>query len=321
MHQRASILLRIINAALNDIMFFAITKHSLTVVGSDASYTKPFTNDYISIGPGQTMDVLLHTHQKPGSYYIAARAYSSGTNVDFDNTTTTAILQYDHIPDYEQLYSNLTLNLPNLPYYNDTNASYSFATSLRSLASHDHPVHVPLTVNHRIFSTISVNALPCPANRSCEGPNGTIFAASMNNISFVLPEIDLLEAYYYHIRGVYGKRFPRVPHLQFNFTAEYQDLRLEVAKLSTQVRVLAYNSSVEMILQGTSLVSGLDHPMHLHGQSFYVVGYGLGNFDKHKDPRNYNLIDPPFQNTVVVPKNGWATIRFKAHNPGTFSYN
>lgn len=321
MHQRASILLRIINAALNDIMFFAITKHSLTVVGTDASYTKPFTNDYISIGPGQTMDVLLHAHQKPSSYYIAARAYSSGTNVDFDNTTTTAILQYDHTPYYEQLYSNLTLNLPNLPYYNDTNASYSFATSLRSLASHDHPVHVPLKVNHRIFSTISVNALPCPANRSCEGPNGTIFAASMNNISFVLPEIDLLEAYYYHIRGVYGKRFPRVPHLRFNFTAEYQDLRLEVAKLSTQVRVLAYNSSIEMILQGTSLVSGLDHPMHLHGQSFYVVGYGFGNFDKHKDPRNYNLIDPPFQNTVVVPKNGWATIRFKAHNPGTFSYN
>ncbi|GLT26739.1 hypothetical protein SLA2020_017840 [Shorea laevis] len=44
---------------------------------------------------------------------------------------------------------------------------------------------------------------------------------------------------------------------------------------------------------------------------------GLGNFDKEKNPSTYNLVDPPLQNTVNVPKNGWATIRFRANNPDT----
>ncbi|PHT96076.1 hypothetical protein T459_03958 [Capsicum annuum] len=34
----------------------------------------------------------------------------------------------------------------------------------------------------------------------------------MNNISFVNPSIDILESYYYHVKGVLiGKNFPRFP--------------------------------------------------------------------------------------------------------------
>ena len=73
---------------------------------------------------------------------------------------------------------------------------------------------------------------------------------------------------------------------------------------------------VEIVFQGTNLVAGTDHPMHLHGYSFYVVGWGFGNFDKNRDPLRYNLVDPPLQNTIAVPKNGWTAIRFKASNPG-----
>lgn len=82
------------------------------------------------------------------------------------------------------------------------------------------------------------------------------------------------------------------------------------------MKVLEYNSTVELVLQGTNLAAGTNHPMHIHGYSFYVVGWGFGNFDKDKDPLGYNLVDPPLQNTIAVPKNGWATIRFKADNPG-----
>ena len=61
---------------------------------------------------------------------------------------------------------------------------------------------------------------------------------------------------------------------------------------------------------------GLDHPMHLHGFSFFVVGWGFGNFDPIKDPLRYNIADPQKRNTVIVPKNGWVAIRFTADNPG-----
>ncbi|MED6164969.1 Laccase-15 [Stylosanthes scabra] len=58
--------------------------------------------------------------------------------------------------------------------------------------------------------------------------------------------------------------------------------------------------------------------MHLHGHSFYVVGWGFGNYNEEKDPLKYNLVDPPYQNTLAVPKNGWVAIRFHTKNPGVW---
>lgn len=305
-------LLRIINAAMNDILFFSIYKHQLTVVAADASYTKPLTRDYITIAPGQTIDALLRTNQRPDRYYMAARAYSSSAVVAFDNTTTTAIVQYNG-----NYTPSSPLTLPALPYYNDTNASLNFSSSLRSLADKDHPISVPMKIDTRWTSTVSVNTFPCTGNRTCQGPNGSILAASMNNISFVTPYIDLLEAYYYHIKGVFGYRFPKFPPQVFNFTADFLPLYLNTPRRGTEVRVVEYGSTMEMVFQGTNVLGGaIDHPMHLHGFSFYVVGLGLGNFDITRDPSAYNLVDPPLRNTVTVPINGWAAIRFKADNPG-----
>ena len=303
-------LLRIINAALQDILFFAIAKHNITVVGTDASYTKPLKTDYIAISPGQTIDVLLETNQAQGDYYMAAKVYSSANGVLYDNTTTTAIVHYN-----QNYNASSRPQLPNLPSYNDTNASANFTGSLRSLADDNHPVHVPLNISTQLMFTVSVNTFPCSTN-SCQGPNGSRLAASVNNISFEFPSIDILQAYYNHISGVYGDQFPSFPPFIFNFTAEDLPLALETPKRGTEVKVLEYNSTVELVLQGTNLAAGTDHPIHIHGYSFYVVGWGFGNFDKDKDPLGYNLVDPPLQNTIAVPKNGWATIRFKADNPG-----
>ncbi|KAK3001773.1 hypothetical protein RJ639_020857, partial [Escallonia herrerae] len=307
-------LLRMVNADMNEIMFYKIAKHKLTVVGADASYTKPLKSKYVVLSPGQTLDCLLHANSRPDSYYMAARAYSSGIGVPFDNTTTTAILQYNL--NYDP--SSLPIR-PSLPYYNDTTSAFRFIGQLKSLNSDDYPDSVPLNVT-RMVTTISVNTFPCVSatNASCEGPNVTRLAASMNNISFANPDIAILQAYYKHIKGAYGTNFPSYPPLVFNFTADYMPLELEVPRLGTEVKVLKYNTSMEVVIQGTNLLAGIDHPMHLHGNSFYVVGYGFGNFDEKKDPLAYNLKDPPLRNTAAVPKNGWIAIRFRANNPGVW---
>lgn len=302
-----------INAAQNEILFFGVTKHKLTVVGTDGSYTKPLASDYIAISPGQTLDCLFIADQQPDYYYMAARPYVSGVNVTFDNTTTTGIIKYNGIPNHGPFSSRPLL--PYLPHFNDTSAAVNFSGSLRSLASEDYPIDVPMEVSKIFKSTISINTFPC-SNNTCQGPNGTRLAASINNITFVKPSIDILEAYYHKIRGVFGETFPKHPPFEFNYTAHYLPLELQRSKRATKVRTLEYNSTVEMVFQGTNLVAGIDHPMHLHGYSFYVVGWGLGNFNKTKDPHNYNLVDPPRRNTIAVPKNGWTAIRFRADNPG-----
>ncbi|XP_030526129.1 laccase-14-like [Rhodamnia argentea] len=307
-------LLRLINAAMQEILFFGIANHQVTVVGTDASYTKPLKVDYVAISPGQTLDLLVEANQPKDHYYMAARVYSSTTALAFDNTTTTALIQYKG-----QYTPSSPTPLPKLPIYNDTTASVNFTGRLRSLASGEHPVPitVPQTVTHKFLFTISVNTFPC-VNNSCDGPNGSRLASSMSNISFVSPSIDILQAYYNGIPGVFGTHFPSKPPHKFDYTADYLPLALQTPRRGTEVKVLEYNATVEMVLQGTNLVGGTDHPMHLHGTSFYVVGWGFGNFDKHKDPKNYNLVDPPLQNTIAVPKNGWTAVRFQAFNPGVW---
>ncbi|XP_071694278.1 laccase-15-like [Rutidosis leptorrhynchoides] len=300
-------LLRMVNAAMNEIHFVAIANHTITVVAADASYIKPITVDYVVIAPGQTLDCYFEANQVAGGhYYIAARAYFGTPALALDNTTTTAIIQYDN--------SSTTPILPTLPDYFHTTAVYNFTARLRSLGPLWYPIN---KYDKRIISTVSINSFPCQ-NNSCAGPNGTRLAASMSNISFQLPSIDILDAYYYHISGVFGTNFPRVPPFPFNYTGSDLALYLQTPERATEVRLIDYNSTVELVFQNTNLLVGLDHPMHLHGYSFYIVGFGFGNFNESTDPLSYNLIDPPLRNTVLVPRGGWAAIRFNARNPGVW---
>ncbi|KAL6316080.1 hypothetical protein AAG906_015596 [Vitis piasezkii] len=258
-------LLRIINSIMNEEMFFMVANHNLTV--------------------------------SPSHYYMASRAYAE---LVFDNTTTTAILQYSG-----NYTAPSTPSFPNLPNFADIDSVTNFTRRLKALATKDYPVDVPQSVDTRLYITISVNTLPC-ANNSCDGPNGTRLSASLNNISFVEPSIDVLQAYY------------RTPY-SFNFTGDNLPNTLLTPEQGTKVKVLDYNSTVEIVFQGTNVLNGAEnHPMHLHGYSFYLVGYGFGNFNNETDPKSYNLVDPPEVNTIGVPTKGWAAIRFRADNPGVW---
>ncbi|KAL8491424.1 hypothetical protein ACS0TY_023159 [Phlomoides rotata] len=307
--QGKTYLLRMINNAMNNIMFFKIANHNFTIVGTDAAYTKPFTTDYIAISPGQTIDFLLQANQNPSHYYMASRVYFIAGNAALN--TTTAILEYTG--NYSAPSAPL---LPILPATNDTPAAINFTTKLKSLASKEHPINVPQTVDTIFFFTLSVNAFSCPPDAPCQGPGAGRLRASINNITFVTPRISILQAYYNRIRGVYGVNFPRNPTNPFNYTSDIQ--LLWTPQNGTEVRVIKYNATVELVFQGTNLLGGAYHPMHLHGYSFYVVGQGNGLFDRERDPLNYNLVDPPLSNTIAVRQSGWTAIRFKANNPGVW---
>ncbi|PQQ17527.1 laccase-14 [Prunus yedoensis var. nudiflora] len=308
-------LLRIISAVMDEELFFGIANHKMILVGRDGSYTKQIETSYIMIAPGQSMDVLLQANQPPSFYFMAARAYSSAIGAGFDKTMTTAILKYQ--ASYHEPPKFPHYKFPHLPPYDRTQASTDFTKRIRSLTTKDHPTNVPLHVNTHLFFTISVNLLNC-SNKPCTGPFRKRFAASVNNISFVTPSIDILRAHYYKIPGVFENDFPKKPPKEFNYTGEDLPENLLTPSYGTKVVVLEYNASVELVLQGTNVLASDNHPVHLHGYSFYVVGWGFGNFNPKKDPLSYNLVDPPEETTVGVPKNGWVAIRFRADNPGVW---
>ncbi|XP_073270301.1 laccase-11-like isoform X1 [Primulina huaijiensis] len=305
--QGSTYLLRIINAALNDELFFAIAGHSMTVVEIDAVYTKPFATDSVLIAPGQTTNVLVRADQQPGRYFMAARPFMDA-QIPVDNKTVTAILQYRDVP------NTIIPRMPHLPAQNDTAFALSYNDKLRSLNSPQFPATLPLKVDRHLFYTIGLGVNPCP---SCQ--NGTALTASLNNITFVMPRTGLLQAHYFNLKGVFTMDFPDRPLAPFNYTGAPLTTNLRTTQ-STLPRLskVAYNSTVELVLQDTNLLSVESHPFHLHGYNFFVVGSGIGNFDPKNDPAKFNLVDPPERNTVGVPTGGWTAIRFRADNPGVW---
>ncbi|XP_068311430.1 laccase-3-like isoform X2 [Pyrus communis] len=310
-----SLLLRVVNSALNQELFFTVANHQLTVVSADAAYTKPFTTRVIMLGPGQTTDVLVTADQPPARYYVAARAYQTAQNAPFDNTTTTAILEYKNAA-CSKNGKPLAPLLPRLPAYNDTATSTAFTAQLKSPSQ----VKVPMQIDENLYFIVGLGLNNCtvPNSPRCQGPNNTRFAASMNNVSFVFPRsTSLMQAAYSGVPGVFTTDFPPVPPVQFNYTGNVPR-GLWSPRRGTKLYKLKYDANVQIVLQDTSIVTTEDHPMHLHGYHFYVIGSGFGNYNPRTDPAKFNLVDPPQRNTIGTPPGGWVAIRFKADNPGVW---
>ncbi|KAL3839505.1 hypothetical protein ACJIZ3_024096 [Penstemon smallii] len=312
-------LLRMINAALNDELFFSIANHTLTVVDADAIYVKPFETDTILITPGQTSNILLKTkpNYPTATFLMTARPYVTGQGT-FDNSTVAGILEYES-PVLHSVFSTKKLPLykPILPPLNDTSFATNFSKKLRSLASTQYPANVPHRVDKHFFFTVGLGTTPCDQNKTCQGPNGTKFAASVSNISYVQPTTALLQAHYTgQSGGVYDPDFPISPFDWFNYTGNPPNNT--VVGNGTKLMVLNFNTSVELVMQDTSILGAESHPLHLHGFNFFVVGQGFGNYDPVKDPKKFNLVDPVERNTVGVPSGGWVAIRFLADNPGVW---
>ncbi|CAD6210610.1 unnamed protein product [Miscanthus lutarioriparius] len=251
------------------------------------------------------------------THLMLARPYGTGQPGTFDNTTVAAVLEYAPAAAAAGHIKSLPLFRPSLPALNDTAFAANYTARLRSLATPEYPASVPRGVDRSFFFAVGLGTNPCPANQTCQGPtNRTMFTASMNNVSFTMPTTALLQAHYDNIAGVYTADFPVAPLEPFNYTGTTPN-NTNVSS-GTKVVALEYNTSVEVVLQGTSILGAESHPLHLHGFDFFVVGQGFGNYDSSKDPANFNLVDPVQRNTVGVPPGGWVAIRFFADNPGVW---
>lgn len=58
-----------------------------------------------------------------------------------------------------------------------------------------------------------------------------------------------------------------------------------------------------------------DHPMHLHGHDFWVLGSGYGNFDSTQT-NALQLVNAPRRDVAMMPASGYLVIAFKTNNPG-----
>lgn len=98
----------------------------------------------------------------------------------------------------------------------------------------------------------------------------------------------------------------------------------------SHVLAVKLNSIVEIIIVDEGVTFDANHPFHLHGHSFRVVGLRrlsseitideIKEFDR-KGLLKRNLNNAPIKDTVTVPDGGYTVIRFKADNPGYWLFH
>ncbi|KAI4342351.1 hypothetical protein MLD38_026989 [Melastoma candidum] len=243
----------------------------------------------------------IRLYQTPARYYMVARAYQSAQGAPFDNTTTTAILQYKSAPSPAKGSAASKPVMPVLPAFNDTATATAFAQSFRSPGK----APGPTKIDESLFFTVALGLFNCPRNfraRRCQGPNGTRFTASMNNVSFVLPSnISVLQAYTQGIPGVFTTDFPVKPPVQFDYTGN-DSRSLWQPVPGTKAHKMKFGSRVQIVLQGTNIQTAENHPIHLHGYDFYIVAEGFGNFNPKTDTSKFNLVAMLRSKAWVVPR-------------------
>ncbi|KAL0875030.1 hypothetical protein Bca101_024735 [Brassica carinata] len=321
--QGKTYLLRIINAALNTHLFFKIANHNVTVVAIDAAYTTPYVSDVMILTPGQTVDALLTADQPIGLYYMTISAYISAHPIvplPTDRTINGLIV-------YEGATLNTSPAKTTMPGgMNQISTAHRFSSNMTSLVGGPHWTPVPRHVDEKMFITMGLGLDPCPLGTKCPGPLGQRYAGSLNNRTFPIPQtLSLQEAYYYNISGIYTDDFPNQPPLKFDYTnfevTGDNEYKMLFPERKASVKKLKFNSTVEVIVQNTAIITSESHPMHLHGFNFYVLGYGYGNYDPINDARKLNLVNPQMRNTVGVPPGGWVVLRFIADNPGAWMFH
>lgn len=94
------------------------------------------------------------------------------------------------------------------------------------------------------------------------------------------------------------------------------------------------NAIVEVVLVDEVQQVNISHPFHLHGSSFYVLGMGRSPDSTIKRMNLKHALDldqrgmlerqylkPSLKDTVAVPNNGYAVLRFRADNPGFWLFH
>ncbi|KAJ6716014.1 MULTI-COPPER OXIDASE [Salix koriyanagi] len=159
------------------------------------------------VAPNVSDAHTINGHPGPVSACSSLASPFMDAPIAVDNVTATATLHYSGT------LASITTTLTVPPAKNATAVATSFTNALRSLNSIKYPARVPLKIDHSLFFTIGLGINPCA---TCK--NGSRVVADINNVTFVMPKIALLQAHVFNISGVFTDDFPANPPTPFNYT-------------------------------------------------------------------------------------------------------
>ncbi|CAI2167147.1 4172_t:CDS:10 [Funneliformis geosporum] len=92
----------------------------------------------------------------------------------------------------------------------------------------------------------------------------------------------------------------------------------KAANLSTAENAFTFNTFGEVVDIYFINTDDGEHPFHMHGHQFWLLGIGNGT---EVDKSALNTINPIKRDTSTIPINGWSALRFVVDNPGVWGHH
>ncbi|XP_030377482.1 iron multicopper oxidase fer1 [Scaptodrosophila lebanonensis] len=330
---------RIINAEfLNCPIVVSIDNHPITAINSDGYDFEPVEVGSIVTYAGERFDFVLNANQVVGNYWVRLKGLMDCSEL-FTSAFQVAILRYEGAPaeeptaelSYGHKAEGIELNVMNRgPGYPDslTIAELRALPMYDRVSGIDHDALVP-EADYKFFVYYDFYAKDNPEFHPSEyygidanmTQQNRLYTPQLNHISLKFPSLALLPAR----NSVDDALFCN----ETSLAAQGVDCRKQFCKCHHVLQV-PLNAIVEFIIVDEGFTFYANHPFHLHGNAFRVVGLErLGEnvtieMIKQLDQFNLlkrNLVHPPVKDTVTVPDGGYTIIRFEAYNPGFWLFH
>ncbi|XP_053620154.1 uncharacterized protein LOC128680776 [Plodia interpunctella] len=319
---------RVINAEfLNCPIEMSVDGHNITVIASDGYDLEPITATSLVTYAGERYDFILDANSEIDNYWIRFRGLMD-CDERFTKAKQVAVLHYEGAmetepegdPTWEELHNEgLQLNALNKGEEEDETISVA---EMRSLAGPDDSLKevadYQFYIAYDFYAKNNSHYHRSPYYGFYQVPhkNSRLYTPQLNHISMKMPSSPLL--------------LTRPSPDNFCNSSSIAPSCEEGYCECSHVLSVKLNSVVELIILDEGVTFDANHPFHLHGHSFRVVGLRrLANETTIEEVKAFdeagllkrNLKNPPIKDTVTVPDGGYTVLRFKADNPGYWLFH
>nr|ANS71634.1 MCOI-like protein [Bactrocera dorsalis] len=330
---------RIINAEfLNCPIALSIDNHTLLAINSDGYDFEPLEVGAIVTYAGERFDFVLNANQSVGNYWIRFKGLMDCSD-QFTSAFQVGILRYEGAGEtepngvlgWQHKADGIELNAMNRGSGHPDSLTAAEMTALPiydTVPGVDRDVLKPVA-DYKFFVYYDFYAKDNPVFHPGDyysfndslGKTNKLYTPQLNHISLKMPPMALMP-----------DRNNVDDSLFCNDTSLAQqgiDCRKDFCNCHHVLQV-PLNSVVELIMVDEGFTFDANHPFHLHGNAFRVVGLErLGSnvtIEMVKQLDRYNLLKrnldrPPIKDTVTIPDGGYTILRFEAYNPGFWLFH
>ncbi|KAK7068432.1 Multicopper oxidase [Halocaridina rubra] len=315
------------NSIQNCPIIISVDNHTLIPITTDGMPIQPVEVDSLTIYGGERWDFVVNASEEIGTYWIKFQGLLDCDD-RFKSAYQVAVMRYEGVTGYpsdldEMTYDSSSREGMNLNTLNQAPGDGTFLTAADIRSIHQDG-DISRTPDYKFWMDFDFKDKD---NELFHNKELYPFYSIKKNRQVYIPQINEI-----------SMRLPNAPPLSQPEDVDYSTFCNGTDKKNCtngfcycpHVLNVEKDSLVELILVDEGYVYWANHPFHIHGHTFSVIGMGrLGEnttLEKIQELDEAGLLErnfdhPPIKDTVTVPDGGYTIIRFIAKNPGYWLFH